>query len=110
MSSDEYEHNEITAPFSDFSIDLVQLKNSANEHFRKAVTTWKNEWPAETAGIREDEFNEEGLLLNALTKSEDGSLLHAEFIKIFSNGLRVVYILKFKNDALWDDVFYTERC
>lgn len=43
------------------------------------------------------------------TKSEDGSLLCAEFIKIFSTGLKAVYILKFKNNEVWDDVFYVER-
>ena len=109
MSCDEYEHNEITNTFSNPSLDLLQLKNIANKHFRKAINTWKHECSGETIGIREDEFTEEGLFLKVLTKSEDDSLLCAEFSKIFSNGLRVVYILKFKNDALWDDVFYTER-
>ncbi len=88
---------------------MNELKHIANEHFRKAVNTWKNECPDETAGIREDEFDETSLLFKALTKSEDGSLLCAEFVKIFSNGLRAVYILKFKNDALLDDAFYLER-
>ena len=84
-----------------------QVKIIANEHFQKAVNTWKNECPDETTGIREDEFDESGLLFKAL--SEDGSLLCAKCIKIFSNGLKVVYILKFKNDTLLDDVFYVER-
>lgn len=88
---------------------MNKFKNIADEHFQKTVNAWKNEYPDETTGIREDEFNEEGLLLKDLTKSEDGSLLCAKFIKIFSNGLKAVYILKFKNDALWDDVFYVER-
>lgn len=88
---------------------MNKLKNIADEHFRKTVNAWKNEYPDEIVGIRADEFNEEGLLLKDLTKSEDGSLLCAEFIKIFSTGLKAVYILKFKNNEVWDDVFYTER-
>ncbi len=88
---------------------MNKLKNIADEHFRKTVNGWKNECPDETTGIHEDEFNEEGLLLKDFTKSEDGSLLCAEFIKIFSTGLKAVYILKFKNNEVWDDVFYVER-
>ncbi len=88
---------------------MNKLKNIADEHFRKTVNTWKNECPDETVGIREDELNEEGLILKDLTKSDDETLLCAEFIKIFSNGLKAVYILKFKNNEVWDDVFYVER-
>ena len=67
---------------------MNKLKNITDEYFRKTVNAWKNECPDETTGIHEDEFNEEGLLLKDLTKSEDGSLLCAEFIKIFSTGSR----------------------
>ena len=40
---------------------MNKLKNIADEHFRKTVNAWKNEYPDEITGIREDEFNEEGL-------------------------------------------------
>lgn len=77
---------------------MNKLKNISDEYFLKTVKAWENECPDEIVDIREDEFNEEGFILKDLTERDDETLLCAKFIKIFSTGLKAVYILKFKNN------------
>ena len=85
------------------------LNALAYKHFNNTLKNWIKDCPNEIVGICEEELNAEGIVFKELTKSDDGTLLSAEYNKIFSNGVKAVCILKFKNNVLFDDVFYIER-
>ncbi len=85
------------------------LNALAYKNFNNTLKNWIKDCPDEIAGICEEELNAEDLVFKDLTKSDDGTLLSAEYTIIFSNGVKAVYILKFKNNVLFDDVFYIER-
>lgn len=88
-----------------------ELKTLAYKHFNKTVLNWKEQCPDETVGISDDELCEKGLSLINVTEEnfDNESLLCAEFHKEFSNGVKAVYIAKFKGNKVFDDVFYLER-
>ena len=92
-----------------------QLTQILSDNFKRTILNWRDECPEETFGIRDDEFNEDGLILNSfnITKSfQTGHdfKIEAECFKIFSNNKKYIYILKLWDDlTIYDDVFYLER-
>ena len=94
--------------------ESTQLKSIVCKEFRKTILNWQEECPEEAFGICDDEFNDEGLVLNSLSVSESHQndyrfKIEAEYFKIFSNNIKVIYIIKFWDDlTIYDDVFYTE--
>jgi len=91
------------------------LKAKVSQHFNNALSTWKEECPKETSGIQDSEYNEEGLVLNALRLNrvrpiEPGYNIEIEYYKLFSNHLKVIYIVKCWDDCtIYDDLLYTEN-
>lgn len=92
-----------------------QLTQILSDNFKRTILNWRDERPEETFGIREDEFNEDGLILNSLNITKSFQTGHdfkieAECFKIFSNNKKYIYILKLWDDlTIYDDVFYLER-
>ena len=83
----------------------------ACENFNKALASWKEEWPEEVEGIADNEFNSENLSLISINNRK--GLIYdteAKYSKTFSNGKKIIYILKFCDDFdVFDDVLYTEN-
>ena len=95
--------------------DSESLKTIAEEHFVNTLFNWREECPKETVGICDDEFNSKGLALCSINITEANRAgctyrIEAEYKKSFSNGRKVICILKFyDNFDIFDDVFYTEN-
>ncbi len=93
--------------------DSETLKAMAEKHFVNTLLNWCEECPEETIGICDDEFNSKGLALCSINITEanrDGCTyrIESEYKNSFSNGTKVIYILKFyDNFDIFDDVFYT---
>lgn len=93
--------------------DSESLKTIAEEHFVNTLFNWREECPKETVGICDDEFNSENLKLNSININETDKQgytykVKVKYSKTFSNGKKVIYILKFYDDfIIFDDVFYT---
>lgn len=92
-----------------------KLKIIAYGNFEKSLLSWAKECPEEVLGIADDELNAENLKLNSINITEtnkEGYTYNVEvkYFKTFSNGKKVIYILKFYDDfIIFDDVFYTEN-
>jgi hypothetical protein len=90
-----------------------KLKIIAIANFEKAVLNWAKECPEEVVGIADNELNAENLKLNSINITESNKQgfiynIEAKYSKTFSNGEKVIYILKFYDDfVIFDDVFYT---
>lgn len=71
------------------------------------------ECPEEVKGIADSELNSENLKLNSINITETDKQgytynVEAKYSKTFSNGKKIIYILKFYDDfVIFDDVFYT---
>lgn len=92
-----------------------KLKAIANANFEKAVLSWGKECPEEVLGIADSELNSENLNLNSINITESNKQgfiynIETKYSKTFSNGKKIIYILKFHDDFdIFDDVFYTEN-
>ena len=92
-----------------------KLPNSAYEYFEKAVLSWAKECPEEVLGIADGELNSQNLKLISINITESNKQgfiynIEAKYSKTFSNGEKVIYILKFHDDFdIFDDVFYIEN-
>ncbi|MBE6729309.1 MAG: hypothetical protein E7568_03645 [Ruminococcaceae bacterium] len=92
-----------------------KLKIIAIANFEKSVLNWAKECPEEVIGIADNELNAENLKLNSIniTESQKQCFIYnieARYSKTFSNGKKIIYILKFCDDFdVFDDVLYTEN-
>ena len=89
-----------------------KLKIIANANFEKSVLNWCKECTEEAEGISDNEFNAENLTLHSINITESNKQgyiynIEAKYSKTFSNGKKIIYILKFYDDFdVFDDVLY----
>lgn len=93
--------------------ECEKLKIIANANFEKAFLNWCKECPNEAQGIDNNELNVEKLKLNSINIAKSDShgyiyKIEAKYSKSFSNGKKIIYILKFHDDFdVFDDALYT---
>ena len=77
------------------------------------ISKCNKEYREEVLGIADNELNSENLKLNSINITETDKegytyKVEAKYSKTFSNGKKIIYILKFyDNFIIFDDVFYT---
>lgn len=89
---------------------MKKYKKLCAKIFNKAIASWKEECPEEVEGIADNEFNSENLSLISINNKK--GLIYdteAKYSKTFSNGERVIYILKFYDNFEYLMTFYIPK-